>query len=138
PQEAFADPGDAGAGDAGTEADVGAARVVADRGHALEIEATLAHDGLLVLNDTMLAGWTATVDGRPAALIEVNGLVRGVWLEAGTHRVTMRYVPPGLLTGGGITLAALVVVATLAWLGRRSALRAVAFAVPPPLVRAER
>lgn len=138
PSAAFADAGDANDEGAAAGADAGAARVVADRRHALEIEATLARDGLLVLNDTMLAGWTATIDGTPAALIEVNGLVRGVWLRAGTHRVTMRYVPPGLLAGGGISLVALAVTAALAWLGRRRALRAVTFAVPPPLIRAER
>jgi hypothetical protein len=114
------------------------ARVVVDRGHALDIEATLQRPGLLVLNDTMLAGWTATIDGVSAPLIEVNGLVRGVWLAAGPHRVSMRYVPPGLVMGGLVSLAALLVTGGLAWLGRRRTLRALAFTVPPPLVHVER
>ncbi len=143
PPAAFADDGSSadipavpGASAAGTAQET--ARVVADRGHAIELDATLQRPGLLVVNDTMLAGWTATVDGDPAPLVEVNGLVRGVWLDAGSHRVAMRYVPPGLLTGGIVSFAALLVTGGLAWLGRRRTLRALAFDVAPPLVRAER
>lgn len=91
PAAAFADPPVA---DPATAADVGdpAPRFLRDGRSALEIEAVLDAPALLVVNDTMLDGWTATVDGTAAPIAEVNGLVRGVWLDAGTHRVAMRYV----------------------------------------------
>lgn len=90
-------------------------RIVEDRGHLLVVEASMTTPGLLVVNDTMLDGWTARVDGIATPLVEVNGLVRGVWLDAGEHRVEMRYVPPGLLAGAGITAGTLLVLAALAW-----------------------
>jgi len=68
----------------------------------------------------------------------LNGLVRGVWLEAGTHRVAMRYVPPGLVAGALVSFAALAAVAGLAWLARRSARRPFAVLVAHGFVRAER
>ena len=107
-------------------------RFVHDGRHALDIEAVLHAPGLLVVNDTMLDGWTATVDGVAASIVEVNGLVRGVWLEAGTHRVAMRYVPPGLVAGAAISAAALLVIALVAWLARRRVLRGVGVRVAGP------
>jgi len=115
-----------------------APRLAEDGRHTLQIEAELWTPGLLVVNDTMLDGWTATVNGVAAPIVEVNGLVRGVWLEAGTHRVAMRYVPPGLVAGALVSFAALAAVAGLAWLARRSARRPFAVLVAHGFVRAER
>jgi hypothetical protein len=112
-------PAAALAADAGS-APGAAPRIVVDAAHRLEIAVEVARPSLLVVNDTMLAGWSALVDGGPAPLVEVNGLVRGVWLPApGVHRVTMRYVPPGLAAGGAISLAALLVALGAAWYARR-------------------
>ena len=114
-------------------------RFVRDARDTLEIETELRAPGLLVVNDTMLDGWTAAVDGVPAPIVEVNGLVRGVWLGAGEHRVAMRYVPPGLAVGAAISVAALLVVGLVGWLARRRLLRGVRVPVAEPaLARAER
>ncbi|MDG2308086.1 MAG: YfhO family protein [Candidatus Binatia bacterium] len=74
----------------------------------LTLDVAVDAPGLLVVNDSFLEGWRASVDGAPAALERVNGLVRGVWLAAGEHRVTMRYRPPGLAIGCALSLATLV------------------------------
>lgn len=63
---------------------------------------------LLVLNDTFLGGWRAWIDGRPTSIERVNGIVRGIWLASGRHRVTMRYRAPGLPLGCAISLLALI------------------------------
>lgn len=97
-----------------------AVRLVADRQSELVLDVDLADDGLLVVNDTFLGGWRASVDGVEASIVEVNGLVRGVWLRAGAHRVVLRYLPPGLLAGAAVTLLALAALGALAWHGRRS------------------
>lgn len=134
PAAAFAAPA------AGDERGLDAAppRIVADARHALEIAVTTTAPALLVVNDTMLAGWTATLDGAPVPIVEVNGLVRGVWLpSAGAHRVSMRYVPPGLLPGAVVSLAALAVALAAMWLARRRLLRGLAVrAAAPELARA--
>ena len=132
PVAAFADPP---AADPASPADAeeSTARFVRDGRSALEIEAVLRAPGLLVVNDTMLDGWTATVDGTPTPIVEVNGLVRGVWLEAGTHHVAMRYVPPGLASGAALSFVALAVAALAAWVSRRRLLRGIRIGGAAPL-----
>lgn len=80
----------------------------ADNYDALALDVSLDAPGLLVVNDTFVEGWRATVDGMPASIERVNGLVRGVWLGSGEHHVTMRYRPPGLPLGTALSLATLV------------------------------
>lgn len=74
----------------------------------LAIDVSLDGPGLFVVNDTYLDGWRASVDGQPANIERVNGLVRGVWLDAGQHRVRMRYRPPGLPLGLALSLTTFV------------------------------
>ncbi len=85
------------------------ATIVVDGESTVEIDATLAADGLLVLADTFYPGWRATVDGTPAPIYPTNHLFRGVPLSAGTHRVRFDYRPRSLEAG-----AALSAVGTLA------------------------
>jgi hypothetical protein len=112
-------------------------RIVEDRQSELVIEAELQRAGLLVVSDTFLAGWRARVDGAPADLLEVNGLVRGVWLEPGRHRVRMTYVPPGLAAGAAASVLGLLVVAALAWQADRSRRAIVRAAHPAPAVASD-
>jgi hypothetical protein len=68
---------------------------------------------LLVLNDMLASGWSAEVDGAPAGIVPTNYLVRGVWLEPGSHRVTFRYRTPLLAEGWLVALA--LVAGLTAW-----------------------
>ena len=80
------------------------ARIVLDTPQAVEIEASLEADGLLVLADTYYPGWYASVDGEPAEILRTNHLFRGVRVPAGSHRVRFEYRPwsvwVGLLVSG--------------------------------------
>lgn len=72
---------------------------------------TTTAPGLLVIAETWMPGWSATVDGRPAPILLGNYAQRVVPLpDAGRHVVVMTYHPPGLVLGGSLTLAS-----TLAW-----------------------
>jgi membrane protein YfhO len=62
--------------------------------------------GYLVTRDTHARGWTATVDGRPAAVLRADGKHRAVAVPAGRHAVEMRYHPPGLPLGLALTAMA--------------------------------
>lgn len=63
-------------------------------------------------------GWDLRVDGRPAREVAGVGILHGVAVPAGDHRITARYRPPGLIAGAVISLGSLGVLAGIAW--RRS------------------
>jgi hypothetical protein len=90
---------------------------------ATKVRIRTSSDGpaLLVLNDTFAAGWSARVDGRPAALLAANYLARGVAVGAGVHAVEFRYRPPLLREGWAVALGAMALVLGAAWRDRRRA-----------------
>lgn len=77
--------------------------------------------GLVVLRDTFARGWTAKVDGNDAPMYAVNVLSRGVVVPPGRHRITMSYMPPGLIAGAAISLLTLAGLLFFAISGRRAA-----------------
>jgi hypothetical protein len=80
-----------------------------------------ATGGLVVLRDTFAAGWTAQVDGKDAPIYAVNVLSRGVVVPPGRHRITMSYMPPGLIAGAAIAMLTLAGLLLFAISGRRAA-----------------
>jgi hypothetical protein len=73
--------------------------------------------GVFVVKDSYFPGWEATLDGRPAEVIRVNGLVRGVVVPvAGRHEVTMSYWPGSFVNGAWMALATVaLLLALLVW-----------------------
>ncbi|MDR3208008.1 MAG: YfhO family protein [Oscillospiraceae bacterium] len=71
---------------------------------------TAAADGLLFTSIPYDEGWRVYADGRPLPTEAYDGALLCVRLPAGTHEMTFRYTPPGLLPGGAAALATL-----LAW-----------------------
>jgi hypothetical protein len=79
---------------------------------------------LLVVAERFHDGWTAAVDDEPAAPLRVYGEFLGIVVEAGRHRVVLRFEPMANRVGRLATFAALGLLGawTIAagWLGRRS------------------
>ncbi|MGH7856222.1 MAG: YfhO family protein, partial [Candidatus Binatia bacterium] len=91
----------------------GSASITRDEPERIEIDASLVHPALLVIGDSWDADWVAEVDGRRAPIVPANGIVRGVPLGAGEHRVVLRYAPRSFRLGlvisfAGIALAVIV------------------------------
>ena len=72
--------------------------------------------GFLVFAERWDPGWSAFVDGRPAPLVRAYGLVLGVPVPEGKHRVVVRYAPPGFAAGVVASGSAAVLLAALAML----------------------
>jgi hypothetical protein len=85
----------------------------------LRIEAVAGRDGLLVVNDTLLPGWTATLDGRPVPIVRADFLVRAVAWPAGRHVLEMRYHAPGLGAGLVLSAAGVLLLLAVAFASRR-------------------
>ncbi len=59
------------------------------------------------------AGWSATIDGSAAPILQANHCLRGLVVPAGAHTIEMRFASRGYKTGrmlnriGGLLLLAL-------------------------------
>jgi hypothetical protein len=71
------------------------------------VEAAVESPALLVLGEVWYPGWRAAVDGVRQPIHRVDGVVRGVYLDPGTHVVEWQYRPASLRWGMVITLGGL-------------------------------
>ncbi len=110
----LAEPGPVPAG-AGAGVDV-----TADDGDRVRVSVDAAGGGYLVVADALQTGWSATVDGVPAPLVDADYAFGGVWVPAGRHDVELRFT--GTLLGPSLAvtgLSLLVVLTVLVVGGRR-------------------
>lgn len=95
-----------------------------DRGSAsMTLDVTASRPALLVLSQAWLPGWSASVSGRPAPVLRADGVLQGVPVPAGNHRVVLRYVPPGFRLGATISLVTLLLALGGIFVERRRARR---------------
>jgi len=70
-----------------------------------------AGPGFLVLSEVAYPGWRAWVDGDPAPIETMGGVLRCLQLEAGEHEVVFGFYPESLYLGSGLSLAAVLLLA---------------------------
>jgi hypothetical protein len=90
-------------------------RVTSLRERPGRIEAAVETDlaSVLLVRDAYSAGWSASVDGRPAALLRANGRHCAVAVPSGRSLVRLDYTPPRLGAGLWVAAGALLVLAGL-------------------------
>jgi hypothetical protein len=59
----------------------------------VEVRVDAPAAGVLVFSDTYYPGWLADVDGVRTDVLRVNGVAKGVVVDAGAHRVVFTYAP---------------------------------------------
>jgi hypothetical protein len=77
--------------------------VVSRTSSSIALLAGMRCRGMVMLADTYMPGWIATVDGKRAQIHEMYGVIRGVVVDAGPHRVEMLYRPWPAIAGGLMT-----------------------------------
>jgi hypothetical protein len=88
------------------------------KSNSVSVKAGLSCDGMVILSDTYYPGWTATVDGLPAQIYEVDLALRGVLVSHGSHAIEFLYRPRSVFIGATLTLAGLIGVAAIVKLSR--------------------
>jgi hypothetical protein len=88
-------------------------KVLERRNSRLLLNVHMACKGMVIASETFFPGWVATSDGRPTPVYEADGALRGLVVDAGTHRVEFHYRPltaylGALLTALGVTGALLL------------------------------
>ena len=81
----------------------------------LEGAVRLEQKSVLVLQTPFDRGWRALQDGKPAPVLKADVGLLGVVLDAGLHKVELRYSTPFLRLGLFITLASCLLLAALRW-----------------------
>lgn len=95
---------------------VGTAHVDRYGAEQVTITAHASRAAELVLSDTWFPGWQVTVNGRSEPIAEVDYLLRGVAVPAGTDRIVFTYRPSSFTEGWVLSLvAAVAVAAAVAW-----------------------
>ncbi len=56
-------------------------------------------DAILVTSEVFYPGWKASIDGKPATLIEGNLAFRTLPVPAGKHTIVMSYLPTSIIIG---------------------------------------
>jgi len=73
---------------------------------------------LLVSSERWDGGWSAAIDGRPATLLQADGILQAVAVPPGRHEVTFRYRSSSEVIGQLVSMCALSV--TGLWLALRN------------------
>ena len=79
----------------------------------VDIQVRAAAPALLVLSDLFYPGWQATVDGRPAKILEANYVMRAVAVPEGAHEIRFLYRPASFRFGAAVSAAGCLAVALL-------------------------
>ena len=90
----------------------------------VELIASLASPGWVVLADTFYPGWTATIDGVAATIHPADLMFRAVFVPAGQHRIVFHYGPRSLRLGLALAVVGLAASVLLLARGGRTAKRA--------------
>jgi hypothetical protein len=99
----------------------------------LRVEVDLSAPGILMQNDTFYPGWLATVDKRPATILPVDSIFRGVAVGVGHHTVTIAYRSKAVYSGIILSSFALFAIAVLFAVPLALSLRGRANAVGAPV-----
>lgn len=77
---------------------------------------------LLILTDSYYPGWQAHVDGKESMIYRADGLVRAVFVPAGSHTVEFSYLPESFVIGVMISLITAGILAGVVMYSRKNRL----------------
>jgi hypothetical protein len=103
--------GPSGSGEPGTET------TEDDSDDTISAATSAQGSGYLVVADAMQqAGWSVTIDGKPAHLVSADDAMVAVNVPAGRHIVSFHYRTPAQVEGAAFSgLAILIIIAILGW-----------------------
>jgi hypothetical protein len=73
--------------------------IVSTNPNEVHLEATMEHAGFVVLSDAYHPDWKVYIDGQVSKIFQTNYLVRSVFVPAGRHQITFRFIPLSFYTG---------------------------------------
>ncbi len=83
-------------------------RVLSVAANAVDIEVDLAAEASVILRELMYPGWTVTIDGAAAQTDASDGIMRSVFVPAGTHTIRWTFRPTSFYVGVAISFVTLL------------------------------
>lgn len=80
----------------------------------LTIDGDIPAGSALIVSENFYPGWSATIDGRPAAISRADYSLIGLEMPAAARQISLRFTSAPFRTGRAITLVALC--AAIAWM----------------------
>ena len=100
-------------GERGTNANGPGTVTLRQLGSKLDMHASMANDGWVVISNSAWSGWHATVDGKDARVRIANFTFLGVHVPKGEHHVRLVYQPLSFVIGAGMSAVSLLALALL-------------------------
>lgn len=79
-----------------------------------QIEVEAEGPGVLVVSEIAYPGWKATIDDQPVKIIAAFGLLRGVEVPSGMHRINFVFQPGSVYFGLALWFAGVLIMCTTA------------------------
>jgi hypothetical protein len=98
----------------------GTVRMAIDRPGRLAAHVEAPGPRVLAFTERFHSGWSATIDGRALQMVQVEGDFLGCLLDAGVHRVELRFMPRSFVYGSiasacGIVALGVALLASRVW-----------------------
>ncbi len=79
----------------------------------IDIVVDVPESGFIFLNDILMPGWRAKIDGVDSRIYRANYLFMAVPIEAGKHSIEMQYSPLGFRVGKWTSFLSAVIILLL-------------------------
>ena len=76
----------------------------------IQLNTTLENPGFLVLSEVFYPGWKAYDNNKETEIYKANYILRSIYLDKGTHRITFIYSPDSYKTGAIISISAVFLI----------------------------
>ncbi len=83
-------------------------RMISERPDQVSFQVDTSSPGWLQLMDAWYPGWVATVSGRKSPIVPADFLFKAVYVEPGSHIVTLSYRPAGFYFAGLFSILVLL------------------------------
>ena len=90
-------------------------RIEKYRPNSVDIYVDTPKAGFLILSDTYVPGWEASVDGKKKEIFLAYGTFRAVRVDNGRHLIHFQYLPPFFGTGLTLSIGSFIFLLYLLW-----------------------
>jgi uncharacterized membrane protein YfhO len=81
--------------------------------NSVELDVSTGDNSFLVFSDSYYPGWKAFIDGSDTKIYKTNGLIKGIYIPKGNHKIVFKYIPENLLFYSIISLVSFTGVISL-------------------------